>query len=178
MQESKRVGLNIGVVGGMGSGKTHFIKDQLLRAKKIPLYAYDPNEEYTQHKGQGLQPNRAADCVTFKQFLDKASKAKFAINVFEEVTPHLNRGSVNEQVLILMTRKRHLRLVNYFVWHTIRDVPLSYFDKLDYLLLFHTNDRLDDSLLKRFEYKPEIVRGLKTQRKKPKYSYTKINMKL
>lgn len=155
-------GLNIAVVGGMGQGKSYWVKEWL---KKMGgrAYIYDPNEEYLEfinlYQGAARIPDFAEEVY---------QKSRGAINVFEEATAFLGSGAQNRKVTDLMTRKRHFRVVNIFVFHSINTIPVNIFMYLNYLVVFKTNDR-PTIIESKYKHNPELLQAFTRAKAAPKF---------
>lgn len=155
-------GLNLVIVGGMGEGKSTYIKTMLAR-QNCKKYIYDPNEEYQEFKNFYPGLMRVKD---FGAYVN--AKSRFAINVFEEATAFLRHGAPSEDVIELMTRKRHYRVINIFVFHSMGAVPTYIFSYINYLILFKTTDR-EDIIKSRYKENPQVLEAFYKAKKNPKY---------
>jgi hypothetical protein len=169
MNEAPKIGLNIAVVGGMGSGKTFFIKQQLTKLGGA-AYIYDPNEEYTEFKNLYHGTMRVKD---FSRIVNERSKK--SVNIFEEATAFVTHNAKDENVIDLLTRKRHKRVINIFVFHSVNSLPAYIFSFLNVLVLFPTNDR-EDLVVKKYESNPNILKAYYRAQNAPKYQPTTLKL--
>lgn len=155
-------GVNIAVIGGMGEGKSYFVKSQVQKLGG-KAFIYDPNEEYLNFKNLYPGVPRISD---FAEYVYQHSRG--AVNVFEEATAFLGSGAQNRKVTDLLTRKRHFRVVNFLVFHSINTVPVNIFMYLNYLVLFKTNDR-PTIIESKYKHNPEILAAFMKAKRAPKY---------
>lgn len=139
MSVTNRKNFSIAVIGHTGRGKTEFTK-KLLRITNKPVFVYDVNNEYFGefHKNKGLPE--------MKDFLKEATKKTGTNILFEEATIFLSNTGKIEEVRNILVRKRHTQNNIFFVFHSLRSLPVEIADLLDFIVLFHTNDR--DTLIK------------------------------
>lgn len=149
---------SIALIGHTGRGKSTLTK-QLLRATKLPSFIYDVNNEYS---GE-FHNNRFL--MEFKDFL-KESKNKTKTNIiFEEATIFVSNNSKVEEIRNLLVRKRHTENNIFFVYHSLRSLPVEIADLLDFIVLYHTNDR--ETLIKtKFRDDFDLIELFETVRKK------------
>lgn len=162
-------GLNIAVIGGMGSGKSTYIKNRLqtLPGKR---FIYDPNEEYQ-------EPNQYRGRMIIKDFTRIVNeRSRNAVNIFEEATAFFRHGATDANLIDLMTRKRHYRVINFFVFHNINAIPVYVFSYLDYIVLFKTNDR-GDLIEKKYSENPQIIKAAEIVKTLPKYKYVTLKLR-
>lgn len=164
MSEQKKIGLNIAVIGGPGAGKSTWIKNY-IRGKKA--FIYDPNQEY--EYDEGGEPTGIVNAYrgpqspgAFAKGVNKQSRN--SVNVFEEATAFLRHGNADEDNLNILTRKRHYRVVNLYVFHALGVLPAWIFPYLDYIVLFNTRDRRD-LIEKRYSNQYEVIEAFKKQLK-------------
>lgn len=98
------------------------------------LMVYDVNHEW----GTGPLPTSDA-------FLASAKAARDKLVVFEEATLFFDptRGR-SEELREMLVRRRHTRTAVILLFHAIADVPLYVVRLADVLVLFKTQDSLDD----------------------------------
>lgn len=165
-----KIGLNVVVIGAPGEGKTYFIR-QLLRRMRAPRqYIFDPNEEYTERNDYPgpMTPE------SFGNFCNQNSR--LAVNVFEEATFFLTHGSRQREIVELITRKRHKRIVNIFVFHSINTLPAWVLPMIDNIILFKTRDRAD-LIRTKYESNPELYEAFNQVQSLGKYQYKDINLR-
>lgn len=155
-------GLNIVIVGGMGEGKSTYIK-QLIAQMPAKKFIYDPNEEYEEFRNFYPGLMRVKD---FGQYVN--AKSRNSVNVFEEATAFLRHGAPDENIIELMTRKRHYRVINLFVFHALGAVPTYIFSYINYLVLFKTTDR-EDIIKNRYKENPAVLEAFYKAKTNPKY---------
>lgn len=168
-------GVSIIVVGGTGQGKTTFVCNLLKRFEGKRLYILDPNEEGAYRPFKNLYGGEM-EGEAFTRFAANDERAQGCVNVFEEATPIFMHGNRNKNLVKLLTRKRHKRQVNIFVFHAVNSIPTEMFFYLDYAVLFKTNDRAD-LLAKKYENFPKITEAVKDLRGAANYSKRIINLR-
>lgn len=153
-------GFNILVIGGMGQGKSTFVKQALKKAEQHPVkvHIWDINQEYTRNDYPG-------QCLIGQDqnFLTYINTKRQAINVFEEATSFLPHNKPRPEVVNVMSRKRHLALINYFLFTSLAAVPVYCLRMIDEIILFNTADVAHN--VKRFEPEPAIWQAYQKSRK-------------
>lgn len=136
------------IVGFTGAGKTTDVK-KLIAHANLPLFAFDVNGDF----GQYPPPQK-------DDFLKEAVKKKNTFLLFEEATIFFRNTMQVEEILRLMTLKRHTGNKTAFLFHSLRAVPLDIMDYYDFIILKKTGDRAtliktkykdDPHILKAFE---------------------------
>lgn len=120
------------VVGGTGSGKTTFAKNEILKKHKGSKLIYDVNKEYTEFNTEYMQMD---------VFLQKALAAKNKLILFEEATIFFDTKGGSREMRELLVRKRHTNNMFVFNFHSLGQVPLYILNFVDYLILFKTTDQ-------------------------------------
>lgn len=161
--DKPKIGLNIAVIGGMGSGKTFEIKKRIKQLGGS-AFIYDPNEEYIDEVR-----NLYRGKMRVKDFAETVNEKSFnSINVFEEATAFIRHGAPDENIIDLLTRKRHKRVINFFVFHSLNAMPAYIYSYLNVMILFKTADRSDLVFNKYKENKPVLV-AFEKVKTAPKY---------
>jgi len=152
----KKIGLNIAVIGGPGAGKSTWIK-AFSKGKKA--FIFDPNQEYEYNEagertGIVNYYRGPIEPKTFAKYINERSQQ--AVNIFEEATAFITHSNPTPDNLNILTRKRHRRVVNLYVFHQLNALPAWVFPYLDYIVLFNTKDRRD-LIEKKYSLNPEIL---------------------
>lgn len=123
------------IIGATGTGKTTKVKEYL---NKIPhkgsIFIYDINNEY-----RDFYPYKFED---FGVFIERMSRVKKGVMVFEEATIFLSNRSCNRILVDILVRKRHTNNYIFMNFHSLRSVPKYLLDLCKYVTLFKTNDSL------------------------------------
>ncbi len=170
--EQTRKGLNIAIFGGMGSGKTTYIKNTVLQLGK-KCFIYDPNEEPAYIDVINHYPGRM-NGPEFTAFVNQ--KSRNAINIFEEATPIFRHATNDPNLLEILTRKRHYRQINVIVFHAVNALPTNIFYYLDFGVVFKTTDRRD-LLEKKYAGFPQLIEAVDRVKLKPDYQPEIIKFK-
>jgi len=121
------------IIGATGTGKTTKVKEYL---KTIPnkkaIFIYDINNEYRE-----FYPYKFED---FEVFIERMTRVKKGVMVFEESTIFLSNRTCNRQLVDILVRKRHTGNYIFMNFHSLRSLPKYVLDLCKYVTLFHTND--------------------------------------
>ncbi len=117
------------IVGMTKTGKTTEVKKILSTFPERKKYIYDVNREYTDR-----------DLPDLQSFIETAKKAKNSVIVFEEATIFFSNRGRSEDVTNILVRKRHTGNIIVFCFHSLRSIPLSIFELIDYVYIKRTND--------------------------------------
>jgi ABC-type cobalamin/Fe3+-siderophores transport system ATPase subunit len=120
------------VVGKQGQGKSTLIKNFIKNYPKKAVIIYDPNNEY---------PENYIRIFDRKELLKALRIKKNKLFVIEEATGFLLNTKQVQEIIDLLIRMRHTNNAVIFVFHSIRSVPVSIFDFIQYAFIFKTNDR-------------------------------------
>lgn len=141
-------------IGEQGRGKSTKCKELIKKFGNKSLYAYDPNAEYIGFK------NKIKGLPSRKQFVEIATTVKNSVVVYEEATGFFNnKMGCPLEVVDSLVRNFHTKNIIIFNFHTLRSVPVEIMDFVQFINLFHTNDRFtliknkfrdDEELLKIF----------------------------
>ena len=124
------------VVGFTGTGKTTYINGLLRKYGGLftPVI-FDINSEQ-------LYANYATDkSGDVDKFIKKAETCKESLIVFEEATIFFKYPADAKKVVRMLIQKRHNKNIIVYVFHSLRAVPVDILDYINYLVLFHTQDR-------------------------------------
>jgi ABC-type dipeptide/oligopeptide/nickel transport system ATPase component len=123
------------IIGATGTGKTTKIKHYLsLIPNKKAIQIYDINNEYKEFYNKPLED--------FEVFIDRQTRTKKAVMVFEEATIFLSNRTCNRQLVDLLVRKRHTGNYIFLCFHSLRSLPKYVLDLCNYITIFHTNDSI------------------------------------
>ena len=122
------------IVGNTGTGKTTFVKTALKKSK-APLFLYDVNNEYKEFQN-------LSEFGSFEDFLQEVKNKTGAVIVFEEATIFFSNRGASKEATEILVRKRHTGNLIFFVFHSLRTVPLHIFDLCDFLILHKTADNI------------------------------------
>lgn len=148
------------IVGGTGSGKSTYIKEQLLPKVRNRALIYDVNNEY----GTGVK------LLSMKDFNAKAKAAVNTFIVYEEATIFFNNRGLDNELVDILVRKRHTKNTIVFVFHSLRAIPTYIIDMIDFFVIFRTND-LTHQVYKRFRDNYEIMNAYKYVNALPPFKY-------
>jgi len=126
------------IVGATNTGKSHFVKNLLRKAKsKTAYFIYDVNNEYKEFFPYPF--------IGFTEFIKKATRIERSIMVFEEATIFFNNRSTNEYLYEILVRKKHTGNCVFLLFHSMRSVPRYIYETSNYITIFKTNDSPDMS---------------------------------
>jgi energy-coupling factor transporter ATP-binding protein EcfA2 len=158
------------IVGSTGSGKTTCVVDFLNIIKNRQKHIFDVNAEPVY---MNCKLYKDGD---FSKFVEEMNKVKNSVIVFEEATIFFSNWKLSENVLKILVQKRHKNNLIFFVFHSLRTVPVSITDFCDVLILFKTLDR--ETLVKsKYKNDPKIIVAYEKAQKLPKYGKVIINMR-
>ena len=138
---SEGTAIAIAVVGRTRTGKTTFIKNELLTAyPAATVYVYDVNNEYPQF----YKPiAKSGTFPSVKEFLTYAGKLRNSVLLFEEATIYFKHANNSEELQNILIRKRHMNNIIILTFHSLRAVPLYILESLNFIVIKKTNDRPD-----------------------------------
>lgn len=154
------------VCGRRGSGKSHFVKEVLLKNYAGDKLILDVNNEYKD--GILVKPDK---------FIDLAKNSSNCIIVFEEATMYMsNKGDI-EEIRWLNVQSRHKANTLVYVFHGLQYIPLNILNQADLLVLLKTGD--NRSLVERkFSNDPRIFNAfMKLQRSVRKYDKELVSLR-
>lgn len=137
------------IVGYTGTGKSTYVKNLIKNIPRNNLLIYDINKEYFED---------SRDYKTMDEFLEEANNTKNKNILFEEASIFFGHTNKSEQILNLLVRKRHKKINLFFIFHSLRDVPLWILTYLNYIALFKTNDN-SDMIHKKYKDFPHILKA-------------------
>lgn len=124
------------LVGEQGRGKSTEAMKLIENFGSKDLYCYDINGDYKKFKNSKIK-----GLPTMEQFLDICKDVKNSVVVFEEATIFFKNNSRVETIVNLLVRNFHTRNVIIFLFHSLRSVPVEIMDFVQFIKLYHTNDR-------------------------------------
>jgi len=158
-------------VGAKGRGKTTAVKGLISKFPKKRLMIFDVNNEYKEFTS-------SAGALDMDDFLQKATEVTGRVIVFEEATIFFSNPRAGKALMSLLVRMRHTRNTIVFCFHSLRSVPVSILEMIDYINLRYTNDR-PDLVSAKFQYYDSIFNAYKDvqihaahDRGKKKYYYS------
>lgn len=123
------------VIGGTGSGKTTWIKKNIVsQVDATRLLVNDVNAEYTEYGLAEINPEEP------EQFARLVSVSTEIVAVFEEATIFYSTRGNDQLMRKILVGKRHRNNVIVLVFHSIRAIPHYIFDLINYVVLFRTAD--------------------------------------
>ena len=147
------------VIGGMGQGKTHFVRKTLIKDK--PCFIFDVNGEHNDLPLKLTAPQSRYLLGTMDEFIRLCSqKHEGTFCVFEDATGFLS-GATGKPMKALIVAKRHpvelggRNIVLFF--HSIQTVPPFLFDTAEYCILFKTADDIASVKKKRASLLPAFI---------------------
>lgn len=154
---------NIALVAEMGRGKSTEAFNIVESFLHKDLYVNDIQGQYKKYPN-----NKIKGRCTTDQFIQIVQNVKNSVIVFEEATAFFSNKGREEAVIELLISNYHSKNVIIFVFHSLRTVPVEIMDHIQFLILWHTNDRVtliknkfkdDEHLLKIFSDVEEKTRG-------------------
>lgn len=124
------------LVAEKGRGKTTEAFDIVKQFSNKDLYVYDRQGQYkhfTNNKIKGLP--------SMEQFLQIIKPVKNAVIIFEEATIFFSNKGREEIVIEKLVSNFHESNVIVFIFHSIRTIPIEIADQVDFMKVWHTNDR-------------------------------------
>jgi hypothetical protein len=141
------------LTGETGRGKSSEAVRLVNSFSQKDLYVYD-------HQGQWRDFKRLKikGVPTMDEFVDIVSKVVNSVIVFEEATVFFknNKGRM-DKIINLLISSHHRQNVVIFLFHSLRSVPVDIMDHVQFIRLYHTNDRA--TLIKaKFKDDPDLLR--------------------
>lgn len=124
------------LIGEQGRGKSTEAKNILDNFSHKDLYCYDINGDYKNYRN-----NKIKGLPSMEQFLQICDHVKNSVIVFEEATIFFDNKSRSETIVNLLVRNFHTKNVVIFLFHSLRSVPVNIMDFVQFIKIFHTNDR-------------------------------------
>lgn len=155
---------SIAIFGAPGKGKTTFVKNRLKKVSKNALHLHDVNNEYTEFYDKPFERD-------ITKFSKKATKITNGCIVFEEATIFFSNHTSNTDITEILVRKRHTNNTIFFVFHSVRTIPRNILDLINYVVLFKTNDTVNQ--IKKINH-PEILEAFERVNAHPDNHYFEI----
>jgi hypothetical protein len=154
-------------VGHTGAGKSYHTKNKILAKVNLPKLIFDPQNEYKEYGSSAVNLLR-------QDFVNKAVDLKKYCILFEEARMFFKFNNIPDDLVKLMIGKRHTGNLIIFNFHALNQIPLDIFYYVNYINLFHTNDRAD-IIKTKFQDMPKIYEAfLKLKNSNIKYDYQVI----
>jgi hypothetical protein len=154
-------------VGHTGAGKSYHTKNKILAKVNLPKFIFDPQNEYKEYGSSAVNLLR-------QDFVNKAVDLKKSCILFEEARMFFKFNNIPDDLVKLMIGKRHTGNLIIFNFHALNQIPLDIFYYVNYINLFHTNDRAD-IIKTKFQDMPEIYEAfLRLKNSNIKYDYEVI----
>jgi len=125
------------LVGEQGRGKSTEAVNIIKKFSKKDLFVYDINNDYGKFKN-----NKIKGLPSMEQFLQICENVKNSVIIFEEATIFFDNKSRSEIIVNLLVRNFHTKNVIVFLFHSVRSIPVNIMDFVQFIKIFHTNDRL------------------------------------
>lgn len=126
------------IVGEQGRGKTTEA-ERIINSNNLDLYAYDVHASYY---NKFKERSKIKGRPSMFDFLQIVSKVKNSIIIFEEATIFFGNKSRSEIIIELLVNNFHTNNCIIFLFHSLRSVPVEIMDFVQFIKIFHTNDRL------------------------------------
>jgi len=127
------------IVGEQGRGKTTEAYNIIDNFKQKDLFAYDVHGHYFE-KFQNRSKIKGRPKM--EVFLEIVSNVKNSVIVFEEATIFFSNRGREETIIELLVNNYHSKNVILFLFHSLRSVPVEIMDFVQFIKLYHTNDRV------------------------------------
>ena len=124
----------IAIIGKKRTGKTTKAVE-LIKSLEMPTFIFDINNEYTRKFGL---KNDYKGKISMEEFQSNVMNKRNCCLVFEEAAPFLKRS--NSVLIDIMQRSRHTNNVVILILHQIADLPRDLYGRIDYIVLFKTQD--------------------------------------
>lgn len=124
------------LVGEQGRGKTTEAKEIINKFGNKDLFVYDINGDY-----KTFPKNKIKGLPSMEQFLEICENVKNAVIVFEESTIFFGNNSRRDTIINLLVRNFHTKNVIVFLFHSVRSIPVNIMDFVQFIKIYHTNDR-------------------------------------
>ena len=155
------------IAGRPHAGKSTMIK-QYIQGKKCLIF--DVNNEYELTSDTTQARSRDIFLDMYK-FIETAQKKINTIVVFEDATGFF-RGNCKSDIIRLIQQRAHANNTYIFCFHSLRSIPPSIIDFINYLVIFKTNDT-EEKVLKKF---PDIISAYREIKKAPEYFHKIIKL--
>jgi len=126
------------VTGEQGRGKTTQAYNLIENFSKKDLYAYDVHGHYFE-KYKSLSKIKGRPPMEI--FLEIVSKVKNSVIVFEEATIFFSNKGRSDIIIELLVNNYHSKNIIIFLFHSLRSVPVEIMDFVQFIQMYHSNDR-------------------------------------
>lgn len=156
------------IVGGTGCGKTTLSKSMLNKVSKHLVN--DINNEYKDYIC--FNPKKTID-----EFLNYVDTISNTLVIIDESTVYFSSRSSNQLLNKLLTLKRHSKNNYVLIFHSLLEVPKVIFNRIDYLILFKTNDNYINVVNKFGRHSKLLTYFAEVKRNSFKHFYKEIDFK-
>lgn len=156
------------VIAHTGQGKTTFVKNYLKKASKSLVF--DVNNEY-KDLSFDTEDDNARFVGDYRDFVELVGTKTNTVCVFEEATGFF-KGRISQDMTKQIIAKRHTGNQFIFLFHSIQRVPKELIELSNFIVMFKTNDILDDVKKKN----PRLMQPFLELQRAPKYSKKIIKM--
>lgn len=133
-QGRKIGGVAILYIGITGAGKSSILKSNIRNVHPSRLWVYDVQREYFIYEdGYELPP--------LEDFQDEVHQMRRGHAIFEEATRFFSSRGRDEKMVQILIDKRHHENVIHLCFHSIRSIPPTIFDLVNYAYVLQTNDK-------------------------------------
>lgn len=140
------------IVGGQGTGKTHFAKQVISKVPRQNLLVFDVNNEYKDFYPYPFNPDIDA-------FLSKVLERQNGVILVEDATAFLSNRGRKDSLVKALVSKRHSNNTYILLFHSFRAVPKYIFDLCNKVVIFKTND--PESLIQNAFQNDELTQAWK-----------------
>jgi len=124
------------LVGEQGRGKSTEAENIVKTFGNKDLFVFDINGTYAKFKN-----NKIKGLPSMEQFLEISEKVKNSVIVYEEATIFFGNKGRSESIVNQLVRNYHTKNVIVFIFHSIRSIPVEIMDFVQFIKVWHTNDR-------------------------------------
>lgn len=155
-----RQALNIGVAGARGHGKSSLVNKLVTEAckykKNALLYKLQMNlhdEAFPKFKAldklsdySGGFAKIGSSSIGYKDFLIEVMNSFKNGSVIIDDAKLFERHTLSQEATSFLTMSRHLGIDVYYVYHSLKYIPIEMYEGLDWLILFHTTENIQSKL--------------------------------
>lgn len=130
----------VAVVGMTGTGKTTFVSKLIKKYEKqgYTPFIFDINKEFLYLTISGVKRQDG----DIDKFVTEADAREKSIITVEEATIFFTNPKRSEKLLKQLVQKRHKNNIIIYVFHSLRALPVTIRDMINYLVLFKTSDNV------------------------------------
>lgn len=131
------------IVGGAGTGKSTLLKKLIADVPPSSVLLYDVNNEHKEYTRYEMLPD-------IEDFLLQASLSRRVIIACEEASIFFTSHNKTEEMLNILTRRRHTYNGIILIFHSLRAVPDYMISYINHLIILKTSGDSPEKTDKKF----------------------------